>query len=341
MGDSSLLRAIAAIHKVLPMSATARLGLTPVRPDTFDELLARASSVFPPVFLPSYERDGDLYAIHVTPSESWERAPWIFLPHDAAEPVLVASRLTYLPASLLAPPHSIAGRHGEAWDAAEALAAAIPGARPPNRAPLDQRLPLTSMRAAIDPGDVGARLSVATTSARTRQDAEAAVEAIVRDVPDDTFALMAEAMLRAIHGASDAATAAIRVLEREVAWAPRHPMRWFIKSAQSGPEVLEMVRTVAAPHLRGTPLAPLARAVFTKQRTAEVLLNVGHSLAARGDHGVALAQFRNGAAVAGLYGGGLDRAWCERLAEQSERVEPGGLSAALARHAAEVIEQGP
>ncbi len=63
------------------------------------------------------------------------------------------------------------------------------------------------------------------------------------------------------------------------------------------------------------------------------MTSIAKDLATRREHALALGQLRNGASVAGSRGGGVNRTWCERLAEQSERLQRGGLSAACSPRA--------
>jgi len=290
--------------------------------------------------LPVFERDGDLYAVHVQPGVAWTESAWLQLPHDAAAPVLVASSLRFLAAGLLGPPHWFANRLDEVWPAGQALAAAIPGAPPLDRVTYLKKVLRPERIAVIDPEDVASQLFVATRAAESDEEAGAAVLSILRAAPDHPFALAAEAQRRAQFG-EDAAEPAMRVLRTEVAWGPCHPMRWFVDQADSGPELLERVRPLAAARIDDdSPFAPMRTVAYTSGKASEGLALVAKELAADSQDALALVQLRNGAAVAGERGR-INRRWCERLAEQSERVEPGGLSAALARHAASVIEQGP
>ncbi len=332
-----VVQTIGAIQQMLPADAVASMRLTPVQDPALDELHARLASAFPPIFLPVFERDGDLYAVHIQPHVRWMRGAWLFLPHDETEASLVASRIEFLPGGLVAQ----ASRVDEVWSAASALTAAIEGAPPLARETFDRKLNWSEIRAAVDPDDIAALLSVELDGASSRTAAGDVVRRTLSRAPSDTVALAAEAQRRSALGSEDPAPPALAVLEREVTWGFGHPMAWFVKSANSGPAILESVRSLAAPLLATTPLAPLEFAPYTEAATANVLAQVSESLASQGQHSLALAQVRNGAAVVAAWGAGIDRAWCERLAEQSERVEPGGLSAALARHAAEVIEQGP
>jgi hypothetical protein len=342
MSRESILRHIEEIQARFPAEVTERMRLERVGDEHLDELLARASTVFPPVFLPIFERDGNLYAVHLVPGRPWQASAWVQLPHDAAEPMLVATAVKYLPAGLVVPPHWFPDLVAEIWPQVQALAAALPGAVAPDLEPfLQPRARRHGLLSVVDPGDGAARSAVELGRCGSREEAAEMAEQIWREAPEDTYRLFVVAMARAERKQGDATGPAREVLSREVAWGFKHPVKWFIPPSDSGPEVLEHLRPLALAGLEDEhPLALLREVSYRQGKTAERLREVAEAWRACGDESQSLNQLRNGAAVAGAHGSGLTRVWCERLAEQAERVEPGGLSAQLARHAGEVIHLG-
>src|SRR4051812_47357902 len=126
---------------------------------------SRVLRVYAPVFIPVFERDGDVYAVHIKPGQSWELSPWLELPHDAAEPVLVASEMKFLPGGLISPRFWNVLRLDDIWDAILMLAATIPGAPTLSREMFENELSFPAQRAAIDPHDTAALLSEALEKA--------------------------------------------------------------------------------------------------------------------------------------------------------------------------------
>jgi hypothetical protein len=306
-----------------------------------DELLARASTVFPPVFLPIFEHDGDLYAVHLIPGRPLQESAWVQLPHDAAEPRLVATSIKSLPAALVVFLLGVSKQLPEAKQLIKTLVATLPGSRSPDLKFLKPGLPWDQLLSRIDEGNGAARMAVALESCKSKEEAAKRVERVWREDPQDTYRLFVLARARARSKLGDAAGPAREVLSREVAWGFRHPAVWFIPPADSGPETLEHLRPLALEGLEEDhPFALLRETSYQDRKTAERLRKVAAAWRARGDERQALAQLRNGAAVVGVHGR-LTRVWCERLAEQAERVEPGGLSARLAQHAAKVFHLGP
>jgi hypothetical protein len=334
-----LLSAISEIQQIWPPELVEAMWFTPVGPGDVDELLARAVSIFSPVFLPLWERDGNLWAVHVRPGVPWQNGPWVMLPHDAAGPQPIASSLRYLPAGLLVPPHTIPPRLDAVWDALGAFEERVPAAARPEQAPFVGALgPDPALRMRFDPLD-GAARAAAIRWDRSDDEIRAAAEDALAALPDDPYVLTINAVLRARLGFGDPTEPALRVLPQEVPLGIGYVT--MLLMAEAAPELLEVARTHAAPGISETDLlVPLRTASYTDPHTAPVLRQIGERYRALGDEMAALNQLRNGAAVA-AWSQTLDEEWCRALAEQADRVEPGCISAALARHAAEVIGQGP
>src|SRR4051794_38833322 len=101
---ATVLHAARQTQAVFPDRLAEALSFTKVNETNVDELLGYVSETFAPVFLPVFVRNGDLLSIHARPGRPWMEAPWYQVPHDAAEPQLVASDLRALPRTLLAVP---------------------------------------------------------------------------------------------------------------------------------------------------------------------------------------------------------------------------------------------
>ena len=343
MARDPLLATIQEIQALFPPDLVTGFWLERVDRDNLDELLARALDTFIPAFLPVFQRYGDLYALHLRPENLWPESAWVQLPHDAASPVLVATHLCYLPAGLITPPHALPKQLEAIWPGLALLVARIPGAAMPERAPFaEPYADLTALRAKYDPLDGAAQMAAALAEAGFSDEAAViAVEATLEGFPCDPHVLSAAAIVRQELGYADPAPLAVRVLERELPTGFRHATGWFY--ADSGLELLELIRPLAAPRIDDdSPLAPLREASYFDQDTAEVLHEIAGRLHKIGEADeIALSQLRNGASVAALYGHGLDSAWCRALAEAAHQVVPGCLAAQVAERAAEVIHRGP
>lgn len=339
MCREQVLDQIAEIQALFPSELVQSLRFNAIGPDDLDELLARALTVFSPVFLPLFERNGDLWAVHVRPSVSWQEGIWVMLPHDAAEPLTVASCLRYLPAGLLIPPHVPPRMLDALWDALGTFVERIPGAVRPEKEPFVGAVgPVPALRARFDPLD-GAAHAAAISRGGPEEQARTEAERLLAEMPDDPYVLTINAVLRSRLGYGDPGEPALRVLPQEIPLGLSYGTIWLL--AESAPELLEVARKHAAPGIpEDSPLAPLRSAAYTEARTASVLRPIAGKYHDQGDETTALNQLRNGAAVA-AWTQTLDAGWCSALAEQADRVEPGCTSAALARLAAEVIDQGP
>ncbi len=101
MPRDTMLANIQSIQSFFPQDLIHKMWLTPVSEENIEELVARyTSTAFPPVFLPIFERDGNLYTIYLTPGRELQQSPWVLLPDDAVEASIIASSFRYLPLSL-------------------------------------------------------------------------------------------------------------------------------------------------------------------------------------------------------------------------------------------------
>jgi hypothetical protein len=116
---------------------------------------------------------------------------------------------------------------------------------------------------------------------------------------------------------------------------------WFIRIADTGPDLLEVMRPIALSQVADDdPFASLREVSFKTQAGALVLRDLATRFEQEGRIADALAQLRNATTIAGAYGADVSADWCRRLAELSQRVEPHGLSAQLAELAARVQHLG-
>jgi len=345
MNNANQLQLIAEIQAVFPPDLLTAMWLSPVDAGNLDELHARALSVFPPVYLPVFERQGNLYCVHLVPSRPWRNSPWIELPHDEADPIIVASRLAYLPAGLLTPPHWFQNRVDDVWASVEQLVATIPGPPPLEKEDfrVKQRGGISFLRAKYDPEDGAAQTGWALSdrSASTNDnDILERVEAVLARMPDDHYAQGVVAIVRGSLGRDDAAPLARRALVHEYAWGWSHVGNYKMRRSTAA-DVLEQVRGIAIKAIDDAdPFASYKNSSFKTAGGAAALKTVAERLRAAGDEQGALEQLRNGALIAGV-NGKLTKEWCEAMAEQTHRVAPGDPAALLAEHAASVIHLGP
>lgn len=339
MSREQLLTCIQKIQEFFPNTFIEQICLNPIDSSNLDDLLARSLNVFSPVFLPVFERDGNLYAVHLQPKVSWQESAWVELPHDAAEPNLVATRFQYLPSGLIVPPHLQSSRLEEVWDSLQLFVASLPGAKMPHKEPLlDPYAEIAFLRSQIDPLDGAAKIANAIRRPTPREQFPELVEAILQELPDDTLTLAAAAVVRAKTDHADSLTPALEVITSEVFLGFKYTNRLIV--AESAAELLELIRPIAMAGIDdGSPLALLKDTSFKESKTTARLIEVATQFRNLGNEDQALNQLRNGATLAGIYGK-LDADWCEALAKQAQRAQPDSLAAALASLAAEVIHLG-
>lgn len=340
MHGQRLGRLVREIQSSFPEELLSLTFLQPVTEREMDEVLARSLTVHSPVYLPVFQDDGDLIAVHLSPGRSWKDGIWVKLGHDSAEPRLLASSFKYLPYAFLVLPINIKGHVEEVWEPFLRLLQTAEGHPIPDEEYVRERVDEPSeVMARYDPLNGASRLSF-TSRYLGAEEAREHVESLYRELPDDAFALMGVAVVRSKLNQGDAIGPALRVLTREVPHG-HHSFDWADGDTGSGSEVLELARVIASPALQPDhPLSLLRDAPYTDERTADVLRRTAAMYRDRGDDGQALIQLRNGAMIAG-YHGALTRAWCLELARQADEVDPGCMAASLAHFAAGVIGLEP
>ncbi|MCG3156682.1 MAG: hypothetical protein DKINENOH_03306 [bacterium] len=335
-----IINRIQEVHSFFSTELLKYTFLEPVIEDSIDEILVRSLVTYSPIFLPVYEKYGDVYGVHLKPHCHWKECAWVRLAHDSEQVGLIATSFKYLPYALWVTPLNVAQYVDEIWDEVISLFALHEDThylkKEIIKTEINDRIQFLSK---YDKLNVTARLSAVSKSLWAK-DAKEKVEAVFSELPNDTLAKAGVAILRSELGYGDAVNPALDVLRSEVPHG-YYTLRWA-RNADSGPGLLELIRPIA---LRGleldSPLILLKDSPYTKPATAYVLRDIAFKFREKGDEQQALNQLRNGAAVAGTFGRGLTKQWCLDLAEQADRVEKGCLAAALAYHAADVIHLGP
>ena len=347
MNHAMQLQLIEEIQAVFPPELLAGMWLSSVDDRSIDELHARSLTVFSPVYLPIFERHGDLYCVDLVPGQAWHDSAWVQLPHDEADPIIVASRLARLPAGLLTPPHWFPDRVDEVWPLVEQLAEAVSGTTPP--VPLARHdfggeppVAISLLRAKYDPED-GAAQTGWVLSDRSAPDGDdeilARVEAVLTRMPEDHYVQAVVAIVRGALGRDDAAPLARQALGHEYAWGWSHVGDYNMRRAAAA-SVLEQLRGIAAPAIDDADPFSICRTIsFANAQGAAALDTVAERLRAHGDERGALDQLRNAALLAGVHGQ-LTAKRCQALAEQTHRVAPGDPAALLAEHATAIIHLG-
>lgn len=343
MSRDTVLTNIQSIQSFFPQDLVRKMWLTPVSEENIEELVARyTSTAFPPVFLPIFERDGNLYTIYLTPERELQQSPWVLLPHDAVEASIIASSFRYLPLSFLIPPHWFPERAEELWPSIIEFSSFVPSADVPSREQLDQLSnSRTQIRVAFDPGDVDAAVALALSTQNNDQEALLAIESISERFPNSVSCLLSISLLRSKLDHPDPLTPAKQVLFSEAVLGFRYQNDLIV--AETGPEVLEAARKLVStrPEELGS-LAAMSSTSYLGLEAAEVLRTLSRELVNQSepDRQQALFQLRNAATIV-AHDEELDEAWCEELAQQAEAIEPGCLAASIAQFAAEVIHLGP
>jgi hypothetical protein len=339
------LEAIVERQALFPEELVAAQAWAPIDGGSLDETASRLAEVFPPVFLPLFEREGDIVAQHVSPGSSADHSGWFHLPHDEAEPRLIASRLAYLPKRLLRPPFLVVSNLQEVRNAASTMATTL-GLEPvPAEAlyePLKTRYS-PPFDAQLDPDDGESQVTAVFAKVEWGDEARArdVLEQLFISYPNDTYVLTALAVARASTDGVSAIALAKRVLNTEITHGFGGTARHFVRDLTSSAAILEAMRGIAAASIDDADvLAPIRSQSLTERGGSGALRAVARGLKSRGEHARAVASLRNAAFAAGRWAA-IDRSLHEELAEATRLVDDSALAVDLALLAASSVAKGP
>jgi hypothetical protein len=340
-----VLAAIADRQELFPRSLVEAIGWTKIDQDNIEAEVARMTLTFPPVFLPIFEAEGDVFAEHLHPGTRREACAWFRLPHDETEPFLVASRLVYLPRLLARPPLCMRNEVHVVWQAALEMSQRIGATAPPPEAryqALASRLS-AEFTAELDPGNGASHVTAAVNAAGWTDESAArrAIEVLLSVYPGDAHVVAAAAMARSADMDESATPLARRVFDAEIRHGFVGAARHFVGQLVSPAAILENMRGILAvsSHEMGV-LEPLRTQSVLDLRGSAALRGIARAFRGGSNHPAALTCLRNAAWVAGARAA-IDRRLCEELAEQTFSIEGNGLSVAIASLAASVVSRGP
>ncbi len=337
--DEQLLETIQSIQSIFPADFIEAMWFNLVDDENFLEVLARSLSIFPPIYLPILERDGDLYAVHLYPERPWEESSWVLLPHDQANTILVSTSLRYLPGGMITPPHYFLNRVEKFWPTILELTNSIKGGILPEKLFFtDKTSDRTFLRAIYDREDGAARIAHAIEGIEDDGEILQAIEKILQELPNNTLTLAAAAAARQKFGHSNFTQPAAQVIMSEVFIGFNYLNELFMPETVS--EVLQLMLSLALQEPDSDqPFRLLQDISFNRVEDIFQFQGVAEEYLRIGEKNVALNQIRNGATIA-ANNFALNQEWCQLIARYTESIEPDGLSTRLALAAAEVIDLG-
>lgn len=337
MYKEAVLEMIRTIQARFPEELLEALVYEKIDEENIDEYYSRSLLCFSPVYLPIFISNADLISVHLEIGKPWESGAWVELEHDEEFPRFIASSFKYLPYSF------VEGKFNCSPDD-EVVYRNV-------RMMLDDELempPLELVKRSgeeygiimerYDLGDLRGKIARLTSELRP-EEAKNKIEQIYSEHPDDVYALAAVAWLRKELGEEGALDSAQELLQRELPF-PLLRAEWI--PGREALEILEELREFVAEGVADNHnLAPLESCSYIGEAMVSNFLKVAINYQKGGEPQVATNILRAGAAVLGVYGGGIPGEWCEILAGQSEVIEKGNLCANLAYYAAQVADMGP
>jgi hypothetical protein len=337
MSKANLLNQIKEIQRHFPEKLIAYNRWNKIDDKNIDELLARSLVAFPPVFLPVFEKDGDIIAVHIYPGKDWKEGAWMKLVHDMENPLIIGSSFKYMPYGLLANPYCNDDEDiEEMWGSIDSMLQVNKDTPTPDKTIVKELLDeTTKFLAQYDKYNIPAILKIRNTGILFIDDVKEIVEDFYKDYHNHPLSKVIIAYVYDYF--NEPSLISGHILNEEIYYC-YSVMRW-IKINGSITQILEGMRVIALKHI--TPDSPfnlLKDSPYTEAETANKLKEVAQKFNEQGDYITALNQIRNAMWVLSPYG--INKEWCLELARQTDKVEKDSIASQLAHYAAEVIHLG-
>lgn len=337
MSKKGILKDIYNIQELFPNELLNKLYLGKINEGNIDEYFSRSLITFNPVYLPIFEREGNIYCIHSEPGKTWESCSWVKLSHDFEYPALIASCFKYLPYALLSSPTNTNQLVDEIWEYIKSILSE--GLEMPEKEYVRKEVGnFGIIVGTYDLENIPGKLFF-KTSELFEDEAQEAIENIYKENIDDIYAIAALFLNRKYLKQKVDFEMVSGILKSEFNY-PFYPMFW--NTTNSALEVLEAIREAVIDQIPAdNPLSLLKDCSYTDPELVDNFKKVADAFNEKGEPLLALNQLRNAASIMGAYGSGITKEWCKLLGEQADRVEKDCLSAKLAYYATEVIDLEP
>ena len=333
-----IMQALTEITDMFPKEMDQPMFLERVTEKTLDEFVARSLITYAPIYLPLFERDGDLFALHIKARGDLYDSPVLKLFHDIEIPLYLSTNIKTFSYAIFDRMINVKKDYDETLKYLDVIInkfkTTIPDKNHYNES-MDEYFQI------IYDFDKNNKIIqiFKKTSLLWDNDALPIFQQMYDDEPDKLF-LLCLMLIKSKLNIDFNKEKLLSYINEEYSFSFDNVM-WYRK-IKSSIGLFEAIKQNCLSLI--TPENPffLVKDIpFTDPKVIDKLLEVASIFSKQGDDITALNQVRNACTVAGAYGRGLTKDLCKTLAEYTKKVEPDGLAYHLANFAVDVIELGP
>jgi hypothetical protein len=339
LSKEKILHYISEIQQEFPDELLEKLFLEKVTENNFDELLARSLITFPPIYLPIFVRDGDLFGIHLSFENELKDRPWFKLSHDCEYPLYLVSQLKFMPYAFLDGILNIKRYYDEILSFIKDMLSRSNLSIPNKNYFIEKKDDYYSIIADYDYENHLIRLYL-NTRALLKKKAYNEVRIIYEENRSDKLLLAGFLFLNIYINKNNVNyDDVIFILKNDFSYSL--PSMFWLSGISTGPELLNEIKKSLSEKLeKENPFYLINDDDYTDQKIIPKLITIANSYNEKGDYITALNQLRNAATVAGAHGTGVTKELCVKLGEQSKLIDSNSLAGDLALYVSEIINRG-
>ena len=333
-----IMQALTEITDMFPKEMDQPMFLERVTEKTLDEFVARSLITYAPIYLPLFERDGDLFALHIKANGDIYDSPVLKLFHDVEYPLYLSTSIKTFPYAMFDGIMNFYRYYDEIIDYLKLILDKY-NLPTPDKSYYDQVK--DDYYRIIDDYDKNNKIMqiLNKTSSVRKNNILPIIQEMYDNDPDKLF-LLCLMLVKSRLDIDFDKNILFEYMKHEYSYS-FGIVRWYY-DIHTGLGLLEAIKQNCLSLI--TPENPffLVKDIpFTDPKVIDKLLEVATIFSKQGDDITALNQVRNACTVAGAYGRGLTKDLCKTLAEYTKKVEPDGLAYHLANFAVDVIDLGP
>jgi hypothetical protein len=303
-----------------------------------DEFVARYLVTYAPIYLPIFERDGDLFSLHVTPKTNSFDMPVLKLFHDVEIPRYFTTNIKTFCYALFDCMINFKHYYDEILlftkDILLKNKLSIPEKEYFEKAKND------SFRIIIDFDKNNKIMQIREKTSMLFKKAAFPIIEEMYNQDQNKLYFICHCLIRSRLQIDFDKNKLLDCMYDEYSYS-FNDVGWYDR-LDEGIRMMEAIKQICLSLISpDNPFYKIKEIPLNDPMVIDKLLEIASIFAKKGDDITALNQVRNACTIAGAYGNGLTKELCKTLAEYTKKVEPDGLAYHLANFAVDVIDLGP
>jgi hypothetical protein len=303
-----------------------------------EEYIARSLVTYSPVYLPFFERDGDLFALHISIKCDLYLSPILKLFHDAEFPIYLSSSIKYFPYCMMDALINIKRYYKEIIEPIKQIldkfSLDIPGEK------YYQSVKDKYYKIIIDFDKDNLIMQIRDkTSMLFKKAALPIIEELYNKNKNRRF-FICYCLVKSKLALDYDQNILLDCLKNEYSFSI-NDVGWY-DHLDEGIRMMEAIKQNSLSIItQDNPFYLVKDIPLNDPKSIDKLLEIASIFSKKGDDITAVNQVRNACTIAGAYGNGLTKGLCKTLVEYTRKAEPDGLAYHLANFAVDVIDLGP